>query len=142
MAADFSHLKRSFGLDRIVSYVFSDIGGSPALQVRFAGESNSALFNERMKKHGRVLQNFNKGKIVAEHIDRIRRDDIALYAKYVVTGWHDVTDANGAVVEFSEENVREFLMAIPSFMFDEFRAFCQDPINFSDVEGMGELGKN
>lgn len=143
MSADFSHLKK-FALANTAVYLFDQLGAK--LTVRFAGESNTALFNTRMRKQGRLIQNFQRGKVTAEAVQQAREQDAPLYAQYVVLSWEGVVDAANANVEFTQANVTDFLMALarqaPN-MFDEFRNFCQDPINFELPDrDAGELGKN
>ena len=144
MSADFSHLKK-FALANTAVYVFDQLNGAK-LTVRYAGESNTALFNARMKKQGRLIQNFQRGKITAEGVAMDRDQDSALYAQFFVLGWENMVDAQDKPVEFTQANVADFLHALAQqapIQFDEFRNFCQDPINFdqSDRE-VGELGKN
>lgn len=59
--------------------------------------------------------------------------DLDLYPKFIIQGWEDVVDDDGVPVAFSEENAREFLQALPQWIFDSIRLFAVQASNFVDA---------
>lgn len=139
---NFSHLRSlQVQQDTTVEFTFYRIGGEPTLSVRHAGQENRDFFNAALKKSKQAARRLRGRQGAApshEDIERARREDAALFAKHIVTGWEDVLDADGEAVEFSEEVCLEFLLAIPSDMFTELRAFCLDINNFREDDSMGD----
>ena len=62
-----------------------------------------------------------------------------LFVAHVLKGWRGVTDENGAEVPFSRENAREFVAALPDWIFLRAQTFATDPTNFLDG---GDLGNS
>lgn len=136
---DFSHLaKLQIAKDKPVKFELSDILGQPYLMVLTATEGNKAYFNAALKS-----QRKNKISKVIDlaFIEKGRNKDKALYPKYIIKGWGNVKNSNGDEVPFSEAKVVEFIEALPNYLFDELRDFCQDPKNFSE-ENVEEIAKN
>ena len=42
-------------------------------------------------------------------------------------------------MEFSVGNATEFLTALPNYLFDELRDFCQNPKNFTSLDDDEEV---
>jgi len=134
--ADFSQLKQfDVSSDATASYSMGQIATGdfiPTLTVKPASDANKLYFNAALKgsaKNRRAL----KGQITSALLDETRGEDIERYARFVVVGWKDVYDADGDAVPFDQQNVRDFLNAIPAWVFDDLRAFCAEPTNFVDL---------
>lgn len=137
--ADFSHLKAT--RKDTSELTLWDVVGEPTLVVRHAGESNKSYFNERLRQAERLRQ--RKAKINAAAIKEARDLDRELFPKFVITGWKNVTDANGNQVPFSRDDCAAFLAAVDDDMFDMIREFCQDASNFREVaEGVVAAGNS
>tara|TARA_R110000737_G_scaffold47134_5_gene67063 strand:+ start:1363 stop:1836 length:474 start_codon:yes stop_codon:yes gene_type:complete len=120
-------------------FYFNELEGIPQLTCKPATNVNKAFLNAVMaasKEASRVARAKKKIKgkqdeaITQAAIDRARMDDIELFVDHVVVGWEDVVNQNEEPVEFTAENCRDFLQAIPPEMFTELRLFCLDIRNF------------
>jgi hypothetical protein len=137
--ADFSHLK-AVRLDTS-ELVLWGVVGEPILVVRPAGESNKSYFNERLRAAERMRQ--RKAKINAELVKQARDLDRELFPKFIIVGWKNVVDANGAPVQFTRDECVAFLAAIDDDLFDTIREYCQDSSNFREVaEGVIAAGNS
>lgn len=135
----FSHLaKLQVANDISVKFEFSEILGQPSLLVLSATESNKGYFNAALKSQ---KKNKVSKSVDLAFIEKGRNKDKKLYPKHIITGWEGVKNTKGEDVEFNSENLNEFLEAIPDYMFDELRDFCQDPKNFSQ-ENIEDISKN
>ena len=126
--AQFGHLKSlAVNGDDTARYTFYEIEGSPALLVSPATSVNKPFFNAVLRKSKEAARKLRgrKGQIPT---------DAQLFVEFIVRGWEDVIDADGEAVEFDAEAGYDFLMAIPSDMFDDLRAFCLDISNFRGLE--------
>lgn len=130
---DFSHLsKLQIETDKTITYDLEDLVGQPSLQVLPATEGNKEYFNAALKSQ-RKNRTSNKN-IDAAFIQKGRAKDKELYPKYIIKGWSGILDTQGNAVEFSVENAIEFIRALPDYLFDDLRDFCQNPKNFTNVE--------
>lgn len=132
---DFSYLEKlSVQDDATSEYTFHDIvghkGGAVTLVVTPAGEPNKRYFSALTRyalKNRRAMQ--NNTNILADSRDLDRR----LYAQHIVSGWKNVPDAKGDLVEFSHTRCSEFLGCLPDEMFDELREHCANLDNFKGI---------
>lgn len=135
--ADFKHLAAlRVEADATVDFTFFRIAGEPTLTVRPAGDTNPDFFNAALranKKAQRAARGRRGQTPTPESIERARQADITIFADTIVTGWSGVMDSDGNEVEFSRENLVQFLNAIPPDMFNELRNFCLDIDNFRDA---------
>jgi hypothetical protein len=143
----FDHLKKFEVSKDAVRYDLDQLTGGMYLMVRPATEANKGLLSESLKRVNARPQRARRAKVSAEKLEQTRDEDRQLYAKHVVEGWGNVRDSDGKVVEFSKEEVLDFLTALPDWVFDELRAFCTDPNNFlgdlpEDEGGDESLGKS
>lgn len=137
MSADFSQLsKLQVSNDRTAKYTFYQIEGEPTLDVAPATEANGPYFNALLKRAKGTVRRMRAGGVNAGMLAENRNDDRDLYPKHIVRGWSSVRSSKGSSVEFSVENAKDFLEALPNWLFDELRTFCNDPANFV---GEGEL---
>lgn len=129
---DFSHLKKLDLVQKPVAFTFNSIEDSPILMVLSATESNKPFFNAVLKKSRKRTKQVQSGAIDSNFISDSREEDKELYAKWIVKGWSNLKDAQGKSVEYKEEYCLEYLRALPWQVFDELRAFCNEPNNFRD----------
>ena len=136
--ADFQHLaKLRVQDDATAEFTFFRIVGEPTLTVRHAGDTNPDFLNAVLKKPKRLQRAARRARqITAASIDSARMEDIQLFARCIVVGWSGVLDSQGEEVEFTRENLIDFLTAIPPDMFNELRAFCLDIENFREESDM------
>lgn len=127
--ADFTHLKTS--KKDAVEFVIYDVPGEPALLVKHSGESNKPYFNEKLKVAEKHRQ--RRSKLSVEMIRELRERDRDLFPKFIVVGWRNVFDVNGAPVAFSREDCEAFLRAMDDDLFDDLRAFTDNASNFRDA---------
>lgn len=137
--ADFSNIKTN-KRDQ-AEYTFWNIVGEPTVFVKHAGENNKPYFNEVLRRAEHLQK--RKAKVSPELIKDNRDRDRALFPQYVVTGWKDVKDAQGNVVNFSKEDCAAFLEALDDDEFDAFREFCKDGSNFRVIaNGVSAAGNS
>lgn len=112
-------------------FTFFDLPGEPWLRVRPGGDLNRAYFAEVLAASAKNRKRLLKGKIDAEMLEQNRALDRKLYPKYVAGGeWGGWQDDAGAEVPYSPEAFRELMEQLPADLFDELRAFCNEPANF------------
>jgi len=127
--SNFSHLKKlNIEEDRTAEYVLHELEPAVKLTVRPASECNKKYFNAVIrlskKRSGR------KSSVSLKAIEEDRKDDLPLFAKYIIVDWKNCVDANGKEVPFSVEDCEEFLNCLPSYLFNQLRLFCSDITNF------------
>lgn len=118
-------------------YTFEDIAGQPTVLSRPATSANKRYNQARLKLlNKRTSGGRKKARISTAVVDAARKEDAKLLADFCAIGWDPAPkDSSGAEVPFSAENCREFFLAIPDWMFDDFRAWVSEPTNFvSDEE--------
>jgi len=131
----FNHLKKLNAKDDMtVEYPMDQIAGNYVLMLRSATEVNVPYFNAILRATGKKKQGRKASKVTVTDIEKNRKDDRILFAKHILTNWSGVEDNKGVVVEFTEENALDFLESLPSWIFDDIRAFASDILNFIDVE--------
>lgn len=149
--SQFDHIKaRCVDDDATAPFTFEFLEDLPTLICRPATRINEGFFNAvlkagkqaaRKKKAIRKIKGKQKQDAAAlkEAIKKARFDDIDLFVAHIVTGWEDVVNKKGKSVEFTPENLRDFLRAIPPEMFDDLRMFCLDIENFRpEAESMSD----
>lgn len=146
MTTDFSHLKSlDISTGHTVEFTLHQIeidGRNPVLVVAPATSANKPYYNALLKSVGKSAQQVRSGAVKASAIDEKREEDRALYAKWVVKDWRDITDAKSKELKFSAKVCAEFLDALPDWIFDEVRAFANNPVNFTDVVDLDTTAKN
>lgn len=129
--ANFSHLKKYDIVEgKVVDY---NVVADHVLKVRIAGESNKPYLSELLRRNAKYARQINAGKVSAAMLAETRNDDRELFAKYVVAGWENVTDADGNPVTFTIDECWAFLRELPDHMFDDLRAFASNAMNFVDT---------
>lgn len=133
---DFSHLtaEATVKVDRTREYEFTELKGSPKLFCLPATDENKSYRDDRLSRINKRRKSLRKGvEITAQLMDKARREDRELFVKHCIKGWEGIKDRAGNEVPFTPEAVAEFLAAIPDYLFDDFRAWLNEPINFTDI---------
>ena len=103
---------------------------TPKLIGRYAGDTNPAWQNA-LTKHNAKTGIIRKIQAGASGIEEIAIErDVELYPKHIITGWEDVIDEDGNPVSFSEKECREFLQALPRWVFTDVRIWFSSAANF------------
>lgn len=144
--SNFSHLgSLEVSADKTAEYTLHQItvnGVSPTLIVAPATEVNKPYFNALLKRAGKNARQVRAGAVNTGLIEENRDEDRELYPKYVIKGWRNVLDVEGATVKFSQKEVQSFLDALPAWMFDDLRSFCGSPVNFTELVDIDTSAKN
>lgn len=147
--ANFSHLQTlDVKADNTAKYPLDQIevnGVSPVLTVAPATEANKPYFNSLIKRAQRYSKQVTSNKINAGLIEENREEDRRLFPMHVLKGWEDMLDANGKPIQFNPQNAREFIDALPDWLFDDIRNFCTEVQNFVQESSIrvdvNEVGK-
>lgn len=142
MSVSFNSLKKlEVSEASTAEFTLSVLEGAPVLILAFAGEANAPYFNAllRQVRPATAGKKRNTG-ITAEKMRENREKDRELFGRFILKGWEGVTDDSGQEVPWTPENGQAFLEALPSWIFDDIRAFASSPENFMadsrvDVEG-------
>lgn len=139
---DFSHLRKLEVTEQSeAEYVFDDIWGEPSIWFHPMTDSNPQYLNERVRlavERAEAAEKETKKQRRAKVLssDRLEDDrelDRILMAKTCAVRWGTPPrDVDGNEVEFSEQNVLDFLRAIPNYMLDPVRGWVANPYNFVD----------
>lgn len=118
-------------------FTFEELQGSPTIHSRPATSANSRYNNARLKALGkRTGGGRKKLRVSSATVEAARREDADMLSKFCATGWDPApVDASGEAVPFSADNCKEFFLAIPDWMFDEYRNWVSDPLNFTADDG-------
>jgi len=131
MPIDFSKIKalEITGVET-ADFTFTELSSEPKLTVRPAAEANAPFWNAVVKDSNRALKGVQTKNVTPALMREVRKADILRYSLFIVVGWENVQDASGATVPFSQENVLEFLTALPDRYFDQLRQFAGNADNF------------
>lgn len=143
--ANFSQLKAlHVTADNIVTYVLPELATDAALLLRSANEGNSGYMNGllRLTGHAKGSRRQKAKEVDADSMNEMREHDKELYPEHVIVGWEKVVDVDGKVVKYSAEEGASLLEQLPGYVFDEMRAFVNDPANFVEVIDSEAKGKN
>jgi hypothetical protein len=126
----FSKLSKYDVAAEAVDFVLPEIPGEMTLKVLPSGPSNGPYMAAALR------QKPSKRRNTVESLAADRESDKAMFAKFIIVGWANVTDDTGLAVSFSPDKARELLDALPDWIFDELRRFCLNVTNFvtSDVD--------
>lgn len=128
---DFSHLSKYDIGGEPVPYPLFQLDGEPVLFLRPAGEKNKPYHNALLKRNAKLAARFRaRTKITREMLKENREHDRALYGKFVISGWEGIQTKDGEEAAFSPEVCKQFLAALPDWIFDDLRLFAVDPSNF------------
>ena len=136
--SDFSHLQKlDVGVAETIDYELFQIEGEPVLELAPATEANKPYFNAVLRRSRKSVRALQAGSISPGMIASNREEDRALYVAHIIRGWRGVLDSDGKVAPFTQENVRDFLAALPNWIFDDLRTYAGNPANFMD-DGVAE----
>ncbi len=118
-------------------FTFYDLPGEPWVRVRPGGDLNRPYFSAILASQSKNRKRLLKGKIDMDMLERNRQVDRKLYPLHIDGkewgGWID--DEDGSEVEYSAAGFKELMEQLPADLFDDLRAFCNEPVNFrSDDE--------
>jgi len=130
--SNFNYLKKLEVEGKTARCEIHNIPGEPVLIVKPATEANKPYFNAVLRQSKRNVRAVQSGAINAAMLSENRNQDRELFPKFVVVGWEKVSDADGNFAEFTEENCRAFLDAMPDWLFDKIRNFAGDCSNFME----------
>ena len=129
----------------VKEYPLVEIAGEASLMVRSCNEGNSGYMNGLLRITGQDdggrRSKQSKG-LSADKMDETREYDRELYPEHVITGWSGVVDAEGKEVKYSVKVCREFLNALPDWIFDRIRIYVSDPENFLNKIDSAGKAKN
>lgn len=128
----FSRFKKSeVDPDRVVKYVLVQLDGEPVLHLKPGTQANKKYFKALL--NSAATQSRKSQATTMKTVEVNREEDRELYPGCVVVGWEKVLDDQGQAVEFSIEDCRDFLKALPDWVFDDVRNFAGNPANFVDI---------
>lgn len=130
--------------NNVKPFELPEVAPDAVLKLRSANEGNSGYMNGLLRLTGQSKgARRQKAKIDAKAMEDMRCHDKELYPHHVIVGWENVVDAKGKEVKFSAEEVISLLDQLPGYVFDEIRAFANDPSNFiAVIIDSEEKGKN
>lgn len=143
--ANFTQLKAlQVTAANVKDFEISELGPKAVLQLRSSNEGNSGYMNGLLRLTGQSKGSRRRKAtdINAKAMDDLRDHDKELYPEHVIVGWQDVLDGAGKEVKYSTEEVNSLVGQLPNWLFDEIRAFANDPANFVDLIDSEEIGKN
>ena len=136
----FDHQFEGTELVEVQPYDFDDLKTQPTGFFKPAMEQNKKYAAALLKlSNRRAKRNRGKRGTTPADLARHRAENIFLVSKYCITGWENMKDIKGGEIEFSEENAREFLTALPHYMFDELYNWLQNPVNFRKEEDTDDI---
>lgn len=130
--------------DLVKPYELADLeinGVIPILYVRTATDANVDLFTHRLAEAQNKPARRKSKKVTKADIQKVREDDIDLYARYVVTDWENVIDDSGKKVPFDVDSCRDYLLSLPSYIVDPMRDYCSDALNWTDSLDVESVAK-
>lgn len=137
---DFSHLqKHALTAERTAEFTFYQLAGEPTFIVVSASDTNRDFTNAVLKRSGKNMRRVRNGAMTAGMLKEARDQDRELYPRYIIKGWLNVQDAKGKSVAFTPGVCHEYLKALPDYLFDELRAYCDMPANFLEEEDMVDV---
>lgn len=136
----FDHQFEDLAMDDEVTkpYQFSELKTEPTCFFRPATEDNKPYASALIKISNKsAKKNRNRRGANLDDIDRVRRRNRLLVAKYCLVGWEGMTDkvekgkdGKPKEIEFNLEHGAEFINALPHWLFDRLYNWLQNPENF------------
>ncbi len=126
-------------------FVFEDLPGEPWLQVRLGGQMNKPYFQAvlaaQSSKGRRKRKKTKAASLSVAELEKNRELDRELYPEHIDGGawggWlEDDPDRPGKYreVPYSPEAFGDLMAQLEDYLFDELRAFCNEPLNFSSED--------
>lgn len=129
---DFSYLERLNTKEKTAEYQLWQLEDAPILILAPATEANKPYYNQLLRKSSKAVRRMQSSGIDAGMLEKQRNDDKELFPLHVVKGWCGIKDANKKLVTFDKEAAKDFINALPNWIFDEVRNFAANPSNFID----------
>ena len=129
----FDHFTKQTETVETITFTIPELSGTPYLIVAQASEANRPFFNALLRIQNAQRRGFRRsgqGRVNRDQLEHERERDLRLYSEHIVKDWGNITDPDGHPIAFTVENCREFLDAIPRWLFNQLRVFCQQPMNF------------
>ncbi len=139
-------------------YTFYELPGEPWVRVRPGGDLNRPYFSAILASQSKNRKRLMKGKIDADMLEKNREVDRKLYPRHIDAGewggWQEAlpnADPTALVeyedIEYSPQGFKELMEQLPADLFDELRAFCNEPVNFRsedepDLDDIAETAGN
>lgn len=122
----FEHLKKLEVADKMAWVKMPEVGPRARIRVRFAGQSNAAYFNAKLK----LAAARPATKVPAEMLALIRETERQLYPRYIICEFDNVPDAEGNPVVYSVTAARDLVACLPDWLFDRIRDDASEPAKF------------
>lgn len=134
---DFSNVRKLDIAGKTAEYKLyeMDEDPKPVLIMKPIGSENKPFFNEMLRRFGGDARRMKALAKDGEALDKVREATRELFPLHVVTGWRNMRDNDGNIVEFSQDACAEFFAVLPPDMVDDIRAFADDPSNFRVTRG-------
>ena len=129
----------------IRDFEIPELGVKAVLKLRSSNEGNSGYMNGLLRLTGQSkgARRQKQTEVTAAALEDMRNHDKELYPEHVIVGWENVLDGAGKEVKFSKEEAASLVAQLPGWLFDEIRAFANDPANFvAVIIESEEIGKN
>ena len=130
--------------DLVKPYELTDLeinGVTPILYVCTSTDANTPLFKHRLADAQNKPARRKSKKVTKADIQKIREEDIDLYARFVVTDWENVIDDSGKKVPFDVDSCRDYLLSLPSYIVDPMRDYCSDALNWTETLDVESVAK-
>jgi hypothetical protein len=121
-------------------YTFWQLDGEPWIKVHPGSDINKPYFAAVLSGQSKSRRKLLKGNVDMEMLNRNRKRDRQLYPKYIDAGeWGGWIDREtGEEVPYSPEGFAELMEQLPDHLFDELRAFVNDPAEFMEEDEPSE----
>ena len=140
---DFSYLEELKVEGNTQEFELEAIVQKPVLIVKPATQENKPYFNAVLRASGKVSAMARKANknLTEKQLSEAREQDRELYPKHVIVDWRRVVDKKGNEVPFSVENCAAYLKALPDWIFEAVRRFCEINANFVEEIDLEEKAK-
>ncbi len=118
------------------------VEGDPVLILRPATQVNKAYFNRVLKSSRKFAGAVNAGAISTAVLNEARELNKELYPKEVIVGWERVVDSKNKPVEFTQADCKDFVDALPTWIFDEICTYAAQAGNFVNQIDVESAEKN
>ena len=140
---NFGQLKKlDVDVDSRSKFTLFMVEGDPILILRPATQANKAYFNRVLKSSRKFAGAVAAGAISVELLKEARELNRELYPLEVIVGWERVVDANNKVVPFTPEDCKDFVAALPGWIFDEICMHAAQAGNFVTQIDVASAEKN
>lgn len=143
---DFTNLNQyKVTKDNVKEYKLVELAGEPSIMLRSATEGNAGYMNGLLRATGQAAgdRRVKQSNLIdSDLMDKTRERDKLLFPEHVFVGWEGILDAEGKEVKFSVKVAKEFVQALPDWIFDPIRIYANTPSNFLDEIDAAGKSKN